>query len=113
MAMDQKIKTIISPVVLLASFIIIVAGMMAAQAIILPVLLALFITVISAQPIAWLEKRKLPHVLAVFIVLFVILLTLVLLGGLIGTSLAQFSVDVLLGVDHGALFPRFALDPAK
>jgi len=94
MKQDQIYRPVLSPLLLVASGIIIVAGVMAAQSIILPILLALFISVISAQPITWLEKKKIPHVLSVVIVLSAMLLVMFLLGGVIGRSLANFSNDL-------------------
>ena len=55
-------------VVTAASFIIIIAGVMAAKAIIVPVLLALFLSIICTQPILFLKKRKIPYGLAILIV---------------------------------------------
>jgi len=87
-------KTSTSSVLIAASIIIIIAGVMAAQTIILPIILALFISIICAQPIIWLEKRKIPYGFAVLIVLFSLGLLFVLFGGIIGNSLARFSKDV-------------------
>ena len=50
-----------SPVIKLAALIIIIAGVIYAKSIIAPCLLALFISVICAQPITWLEKKKIPE----------------------------------------------------
>jgi len=58
-----------SPTVLIAAGIIILAGMMLAQSVVTPLLLALFISIICAQPIHWLVKRNVPHMLAIVIVM--------------------------------------------
>src|SRR5664279_447665 len=58
-----------SMVVNLAAFIIILAGVIYAKSIITPFLLALFISIICAQPISWLEKKKIPRGFALIIVL--------------------------------------------
>lgn len=76
-----------------ASIIIIIAGVMAADSIILPIILALFISIICAQPILWLEKRKIPYGVAMLIVLVGLGLLFVVFGGIIGKSLARFSSD--------------------
>lgn len=76
-----------------ASLIIIIAGMMYAKSIITLVLLALFVSVICAQPILWLGKRKVPHVLAMFIVLVGVVSIFFGLGELIGGSVKQFIQD--------------------
>ena len=57
----------------IAAFIIIIAGMIFAKSIIAPFLMALFISIICAQPIFWLEKKKVPKGLAVLMVLIGIL----------------------------------------
>ncbi|MBS2099956.1 AI-2E family transporter [Carboxylicivirga linearis] len=80
--------------VIIASIIVIIAGVMAAKSVILPFVLAVFISVICMQPISWLEKRKVPFGLAVFIVLMVVAMILILLGGIIGRSLNNFMKDV-------------------
>ena len=59
-------------VVVVASFVIVIAGLMQAISIVNPILMALFISIICAQPISWLQKKKVPQTLAVFIVLFLI-----------------------------------------
>lgn len=76
-----------------ASIVIIIAGVMAADSIILPIILALFISIICAQPILWLEKRKIPYGVAMLIVLVGLGLLFMVFGGIIGKSLARFSSD--------------------
>ncbi len=86
-------KSKISPVIVFASLIVIIAGVMAAQAIIIPMVLALFISIICAQPIIWLVNKKVPHTLAVVIVLAGVGLLFSAFGGIIGNSLARFTND--------------------
>lgn len=81
----------ISPVLMVAALIIIIAGVMCARSIVSLMLMALFISIICAQPISWLEKRKVPHGLAIVIVILGIMLIFFGLGELIGESLAGFS----------------------
>ncbi|MCD4789821.1 MAG: AI-2E family transporter [Bacteroidales bacterium] len=81
----------ISPALMIAAFIIIIAGVMYASSIITMMLMALFISIICAQPINWLKKRKVPNGLAIVIVLLGIILIFFGLGELIGESLAGFS----------------------
>src|SRR5450759_4346931 len=79
------------PVVNIAALIIIFAGAIYAKSIITPFLLALFISIICAQPISWLEKKRIPRWLALIIV---ILGLIVLFSGftfLIGGTLSSFS----------------------
>ena len=69
-----------SPIIDMAAVIIIIAGLMTAKSIVIPVLLAMFISVICAQPILWLRKKKVPHSLAVLIVIVGIMLIFFGLG---------------------------------
>jgi len=58
-----------SPVVKIAALIIIIAGVIYAKSIITPFLLALFISIICAQPISWLEKKRIPRWIALISVI--------------------------------------------
>jgi AI-2 transport protein TqsA len=78
----------------IAAFIIIIAGMIFAKSIIAPFLMALFISIICAQPIFWLEKKKVPKGLAVLIVLIGILSIFFGLGYLIGGAISSFTSDI-------------------
>ena len=77
----------------IAAFIIIIAGVIYAQSLITQILMALFISIICAQPIAWLQKKKVPQGLAITIVFIVIIAVFIGFGDLIGTSLSSFSED--------------------
>lgn len=76
--------------VALAAFVIVIAGMRAAQSIIVPFLLAGFITIILVGPLRWLQAKGLPDWAAMLVVIAVALLLVVLLGGLLGNSIDQF-----------------------
>ena len=58
-----------------------------------PLLMALFISIICAQPILWLQKKKVPKSLAILLVLIGIVFLFVLFGILIGNALSSFSND--------------------
>lgn len=82
--------------IIFASIIIIIAGLMQAISIVNPILMALFISIICAQPISWLQKKKVPPTLAVFLVIFVIVGVFVGFSELIGSSLSSFSQNVAI-----------------
>ena len=90
--MDNNVKrTAKAPAVLiLASFIIVVAGMKAASSILVPFFLAVFIAVICAPPLFWLQRKGVPKVLALVLILVAILVVGLLFGALIGPSLNHF-----------------------
>ncbi len=81
---------------IIAAFVVVVAGMSAAKAIIVPFLLAAFISVISSPPLFWLKERKVPTGVALLIVMFVILFFLLLIGALVASSVNDFSTKLPL-----------------
>ena len=83
-----------SPVIMIAAFVIIIAGMIFAKSIINPFLLALFISIICMQPISWLEKKKAPKWLARFIVMLGLVLLFSGFAFLIGGTVSSFSGNV-------------------
>ena len=74
-----------------AALIVIIAGMRVAAPILVPFLLALFIAVISAPPLFWLQRKGLPTLLALVLVIGAIVGVVLLLALLVGTSLDNFS----------------------
>lgn len=79
------------PVILvLASFIIVVAGMKAASTLLVPFFLAVFIAIICAPPFLWLQRHGVPKVIALALILVGILVAGMLFGALIGPSLNHF-----------------------
>jgi len=75
----------------LAALIIIIAGVKTAQALLVPFLLAFFISIICVGPFFWLQKYKIPAPLAMLMVIAVILLGGVAVVTLIGTSVNDFT----------------------
>ena len=77
--------------VIAAAFVIVVAGMRAAEPILVPFLLSAFIAIISAPPLFWLRRRGLPMGVALLTVIAAILAIGFLMGALIGASVKDFS----------------------
>ena len=79
------------PVILiLACFIVVVAGMKAASSILVPFFLAVFIAVICAPPLFWLQRKGVPKIIALLFILTGILIVGLLFGALIGPPLDRF-----------------------
>ena len=83
-----------SPIVKVAAFIIVVAGMIYAKSIITPFLLALFISIICVQPVAWLEKKHVPRWIALLSVILGMVLLFSGFAYVIGGTLSSFSGNV-------------------
>ncbi len=79
-----------------AAFVVIIWGIYQAQSFLVLMLVALFLAVIGAPPVLWLKKKRVPVGLAVLIVLAGMIAMLLIIGGVVGTSLAGFSSSLPL-----------------
>lgn len=77
-----------------AAFVVVVAGLRAAEPIVVPFLLSIFLAIISAPPLFWLEKRGLPKWLAMLAVVSGIVAVAVGITALLGNSINDFSRDI-------------------
>ncbi|MES9823823.1 MAG: AI-2E family transporter [Candidatus Thiodiazotropha endolucinida] len=75
----------------MAAFVVVVAGMKAADTLLIPFLLSLFIAVISAPPLFYLKGKGVPGGLAMILVVGMIIVTGVLMAWLVGGSLDDFT----------------------
>ncbi|NOX46007.1 MAG: AI-2E family transporter [Chlorobi bacterium] len=82
-----------STILNLAGLIIVLSGVMYASPIIKPLLLAVFVTIVFAQPLAWLVRKKVPQGLAILIVMLGGVLVFFGIGQVISSSFSQFSND--------------------
>ena len=94
--MDKNVKPAVQAptVLILAGFIIVIAGMKAASSILVPFFMALFIAVICIPPLFWLQRKGVPKILALIVILVVILVVGLIFGGLIGSSLNDFLISL-------------------
>ena len=84
----------LSVIIGLAGFVIVIAGMRSAESILVPLLLAGFIATVAIPPMFWLQRHKVPTVLAILMVITVVLMAMLIIGALIGSSLNEFSRDL-------------------
>ncbi|WP_428738286.1 AI-2E family transporter [Sulfurimonas sp.] len=80
--------------IVLASVVVVLAGIKSASSIVVPFLLSIFIAIILAPTFAYLKSKKIPDALSLVIVLGVFLLIVVLVVKLISTSAYQFSNNI-------------------
>ena len=80
-------------VLIVAAFIIIIAAVTQAVGIINPILMSLFVSIVCAQPIIWLKRKKIPMPVAIVIVFVGITGLFLGFGELIASSLSSFSAD--------------------
>ena len=74
-----------------AALVIVIAGLKTAQALLVPFLLAFFISIICAGPFYWLQRRKVPAPLALLLVICLVVFGGLIVLTLIGTSVNDFT----------------------
>ncbi|QOP40792.1 AI-2E family transporter [Sulfurimonas marina] len=80
--------------IVLASVVIILAGIKTASSIIVPFLLSIFIAIILAPTFSYLKSKGLPSALSLVVVLGLFMLLIVLVVKLISTSAYQFTNNI-------------------
>ncbi len=79
---------------IMAAFVVVVAGMKAAETIVVPFLLSIFIAILCTPFMYWLQRHGVPTFLAILFMAVILLTAGVLLGALIGTSLNSFTKNL-------------------
>ncbi|MGH7539715.1 MAG: AI-2E family transporter [Gemmatimonadota bacterium] len=77
-----------------AAFVVIVAGMRAAAPLLVPFLLAIFLTILFATPLRWLAERGVPRVIAALLIVLVILGFGTVVGTVLGTTIVDFTRSI-------------------
>lgn len=80
--------------IVMASVIIVLAGVKSASVILVPFLLSLFIAIILSPAFNYLNKKGLPQGLSITLVMALFLLLLILVARLIGNSVNDFSANI-------------------
>ena len=89
--MDDSTESRVSAVISFAAVIVIVYGLQMAKALLVPFLLATFLALITVRPMLWMQRHRVPAILAALIIVFVVMLILASLGAIVGTSIAEFT----------------------
>lgn len=77
-------------IVLLAAFVVLMAGLRFAQPLLLPIFLAIAIAALTQPVVAWLERHRVPHVLAIILAVLLDLAVIAGLASVVGTSAQDF-----------------------
>ncbi|MDA3909191.1 MAG: AI-2E family transporter [Sulfurimonas sp.] len=80
--------------IVLASVIIVLAGVKSAASIVIPFLLALFIAIILSPSYNYFNKKGIPNGLSLTIVITIFIIFLMFVAKLIGTSVQEFSSNI-------------------
>lgn len=81
-------------IMMLAATVVVVAGLKAVSSILLPVLVAVFLAVLSIPPVAWLQKRRVPDKLAVFLVFLGVIVAFLFVSAIVGNSIQGFIKNI-------------------
>ena len=74
-----------------AAVVVVLAGLKAAQTLIIPFLLALFLAIICTPAVSWLAKRRVPVGMAVILIVVVLLGLFSVFGAILGGSVNDFT----------------------
>jgi predicted PurR-regulated permease PerM len=80
-----------SPLFIAAAFVIIIYGINQAQSVVALFLVSVFLALIGTPPVLWLERKRVPSFLAVMLVMAGMIALLLVIGGVVGASLSNFS----------------------
>lgn len=78
-------------IVSVAAVVVIVYGMQFAKSLLVPFLVAVFLALITVRPMLWMQKKRVPAILAALIIVIVIMAILSVVGTIVGRSVADFT----------------------
>ena len=80
--------------VIAAALVIIIGGIHQAQSVLVSLLLAVFLAMLGTPPVLWLERKRVPSVLAVLLVMAAMVTVLLLLGAIVSASVNSFYTEL-------------------
>jgi len=80
--------------VIVATLVIIIGGINQAQSVLASFLVAVFLAAIGTPPVLWLERKRIPSVVAVLLVVTGMIATLAIVGVVVGTSVNSFYAEL-------------------
>lgn len=92
--MQIKFQPSVKFLLVLASLVIVLAGIKAASTILVPFLLSVFIAMSCSPIINWANKYKVPRAIAVVLVILMIVVFGLVLAALVGQSMNEFSQNM-------------------
>ncbi len=80
--------------IVIAAFMIVVRGLQAASALLVPLALSVFLAILAGPVVLWLKNKKVPTGLAVLIVVLVMMGVLTVIGAIVGSSVTDFTQSI-------------------
>ena len=81
--LDKNSNALIS----FAAVVVIIYGMQAAKVLLVPFLLAVFFALVTVRPMLWMQKHRVPSVIAALLIVIAMMLIIGLAGSIVGTSI--------------------------
>lgn len=91
MSTEQGSPYVVRFLMATAAFVVVVAGMRASQALLVPFVLSVFFAIMMAPPLFWLQSKRVPTWLAITLLIGSFIVIGLLVGALVGKSLTDFS----------------------
>lgn len=89
--MEQVLHAKTSAIIVLAAVVVVIYGMQMMSVLLVPFLVAAFLALITVRPMLWLQAHRVPSVLAALLIVTMLMLLLVIVGAILGTSIADFT----------------------
>ena len=80
--------------VMTAALVIILVGINQAQSVLVSFLVAVFFAIIGTPPVLWLERKRIPSVVAVLLVVAGMITILLIVGAIVGASINSFYTEL-------------------
>lgn len=90
--MSDSVQNKGNAIITFAAVIVIVYGLQFAKELLVPFLVAAFLALITVKPMLWMQSRRVPAIVAALAIVSVIMLVLAVLGAIVGTSIADFTI---------------------
>ena len=81
-------------IMIIAGLVVIIAGMMQAKAVLVPLMMAIFIAIICSGPISWFQRKGVPEWLALFMVLALLCCAGLFAVVVVGSSVNDFLKNI-------------------
>ncbi len=80
--------------VIAAALVIIIGGINQAQSVLVSFLIAVFLAMLGTPPVLWLERKRVPSVAAVLLVVAGMVAVLLIVGAIVGASINSFYTEL-------------------
>ncbi len=87
----REMPHVVVMLITVACFVIIIAGMKAAADILVPFFLAIFIAIIFTPPLFWMQRKKIPTIIAIILIITLMVAIGYLLARFVGGSINEFT----------------------